>query len=216
MKLEEIVEKYATPDPAMVSKLNKRFKDKNGNWQDLFLDYVGHADLTKILIAIDPEWNWKPLEVRDGAPVINITGGIATMWIELTVLGKTIIGVGSCKADKDDAAKELIGDALRNAAMRFGIAINLWSKSDTPANAPRTIRQQPTSVVNNVVQHPAGKAGAGLVKLLEREAGKQGDPVKIVAGIIGRQLATLNDLTAEEARNALAGLKQETEEEPPF
>jgi hypothetical protein len=51
---------------------------------------------------------------------------------------------------------------------------------------------------------------------LEREAGKQGDPVKIVAGIIGRQLATLNDLTAEEARNALAGLKQETEEEPPF
>jgi hypothetical protein len=216
MKLEEIVEKYATPDPAMVSKLNKRFKDKNGNWQDLFLDYVGHADLTKILIAIDPEWNWKPLEVRDGAPVINITGGIATMWIELTVLGKTIIGVGSCKADKDDAAKELIGDALRNAAMRFGIAINLWSKSDTPASAPRTIRQQPTSVVNNVVQHPAGKAGAGLVKLLEREAGKQGDPVKIVAGIIGRQLATLNDLTAEEARNALAGLKQETEEEPPF
>ena len=216
MKLEEIVEKYATPDPAMVSKLNKRFKDKNGNWQDLFLDYVGHADLTKILIAIDPEWNWKPLEVRDGAPVINITGGIATMWIELTVLGKTIIGVGSCKADKDDAAKELIGDALRNAAMRFGIAINLWSKSDTPAIAPRTIRQQPTSVVNNVVQHPAGKAGAGLVKLLEREAGKQGDPVKIVAGIIGRQLATLNDLTAEEARNALAGLKQETEEEPPF
>jgi hypothetical protein len=216
MKLEEIVEKYATPDPAMVSKLNKRFKDKNGNWQDLFLDYVGHADLTKILIAIDPEWNWKPLEVRDGAPVINITGGIATMWIELTVLGKTIIGVGSCKADKDDAAKELIGDALRNAAMRFGIAINLWSKADTPASAPRTIRQQPTSVVNNVVQHPAGKAGAGLVKLLEREAGKQGDPVKIVAGIIGRQLATLNDLTAEEARTALAGLKQETEEEPPF
>jgi hypothetical protein len=132
------------------------------------------------------------------------------------VLGKTIIGVGSCKADKDDAAKELIGDALRNAAMRFGIAINLWSKADTPASAPRTIRQQPTSVVNNVVQHPAGKAGAGLVKLLEREAGKQGDPVKIVAGIIGRQLATLNDLTAEEARTALAGLKQETEEEPPF
>jgi hypothetical protein len=216
MKLEEIVEKYATPDPAMVSKLNKRFKDKNGNWQDLFLDYVGHADLTKILIAIDPEWNWKPLEVRDGAPVINITGGIATMWIELTVLGKTIIGVGSCKADKDDAAKELIGDALRNAAMRFGIAINLWSKADTPASAPRTIRQQPTSVVNNVVQHQPGKAGAGLVKLLEREASKQGDPVKIVAGIIRRQLATLNDLTAEEARTVLASLKQDTQEEEPF
>lgn len=216
MKLEEIVEKYATPDPAMVSKLNKRFKDKNGNWQDLFLDYVGHADLTKILIAIDPEWNWKPLEVRDGAPVINITGGIATMWIELTVLGKTIIGVGSCKADKDDAAKELIGDALRNAAMRFGIAINLWSKSDTPTSAPRTIRNQPMNVVNNVVQHPAGKAGAGLVKLVERESSKQGDPVKIVAGIVGRKLDALNDLTAEEARTVLAQLKQTTDEEEPF
>ena len=214
MKLEELVEKYGTPEASMVSRLNKKFKDKNGNWQDLWLDYLGHAELTKILISVDPEWNWKPLEIRDGAPVINIHNGIATMWIELTVLGKTIIGVGSCKADKDDHAKELIGDALRNAAMRFGIAVNLWSKADTPASQPRTMRN--TTVVNTVVQHPAGKAGAGLVKLVEREASKQGDPVKIVSGIVGRKLVALNDLSAEEARAVLAGLKQEETEEEPF
>lgn len=214
MKLEELVEKYGTPDAALVSRLNKKYKDKNGNWQDLWLDYLGHAELTKILIAVDPLWNWKPLEIRDGAPVINIHNGVATMWIELTVLGKTIIGVGSCKADKEDHAKELIGDALRNAAMRFGIAVNLWSKAD--GEKPNNNKRQTTTIVNNVVQHPAGKAGAGLVKLVEREAAKQGDPVKIVAGIVGRKLVALNDLTAEEARTVLAGLKQQTEEEEPF
>lgn len=214
MKLEELVEKYGTPDAALVSRLNKKYKDKNGNWQDLWLDYLGHAELTKILIAVDPLWNWKPLEIRNGAPVINIHNGVATMWIELTVLGKTIIGVGSCKADKEDHAKELIGDALRNAAMRFGIAVNLWSKAD--GEKPNNNKRQTTTIVNNVVQHPAGKAGAGLVKLVEREAAKQGDPVKIVAGIIGRKLVALNDLSAEEARTVLAGLKQQTEEEEPF
>lgn len=214
MKLEELVEKYGTPEAGMVSRLNKKYKDKNGNWQDLWLDYLGHAELTKILIAVDPFWNWKPLEIRDGAPVINIQNGIATMWIELTVLGKTIIGVGSCKADKDDHAKELIGDALRNAAMRFGIAVNLWSKSD--GEKPNNNKRQTTTIVNNVVQHPAGKAGAGLVKLVEREAAKQGDPVKIVAGVIGRKLVALTDLTADEARTTLAALKQSADEEEPF
>lgn len=211
MKLEELVAQFGTPDPVMVSKLNKRFKDKNGNWQDLWLDYVGHADLTKILIAIDPLWNWKPLEIKDGAPIIHVDNGIATMWIELTVLGKTIIGVGSCKADKDDRSKELIGDALRNAAMRFGIAVNLWSKAD--GDKPNNNKRQTTTVVNNVVQHPSAKAGAGLIKLVEREASKQGDPIKIVAGIVGRKLDALHDLTAEEARTTLASLKDVVEEE---
>lgn len=213
MKIEDIVEKYATPDPAIVSKLNKRYKDKQGNWHDLFLDYVGHADLTKVLIEIDPYWNWKPLGMRDGTPIINIDNGVATMWIELTVLGKTIIGVGSCKADKEDRSKELIGDALRNAAMRFGIAVNLWSKHDATINTNGTPKVREIKRTD-IDKHPSARAGSGLIKLVEREASKQGDPTKIAAGIIGRKLGSLDEMSPDEARQVLAGLKDETEEEP--
>jgi hypothetical protein len=37
---------------------------------------------------------------------------------------------GSCEPGKRDAVKELIGDAIRNGAMRFGVAGGLWSKGE--------------------------------------------------------------------------------------
>jgi hypothetical protein len=39
-------------------------------------------------------------------------------------------GYGSCPANQNEAEKVLIGDALRNAAMRFGVALTLWAKGD--------------------------------------------------------------------------------------
>lgn len=212
MKLEELVDKYGTPDPSMVSRLNKKFKDKNGSWQDLWLDYLGHAELTKILIAVDPMWNWRPLEIRDGAPAINVNNGIATMWIELTVLGKTIIGVGSCKADKEDHCKELIGDALRNASMRFGIAVNLWSKADSsspsakPGSRPATTR---TSTITPTVQ-----ISKALLTVVTKAAEKRGDALTVVKHIIKRDIKDLSELTMQEARQLVDELNKEPEEEP--
>ena len=52
------------------------------------------------------------------------------LWIKLTVGGVTRLGVGSCPSGQNDAEKVLIGDALRNAAMRFGVAVDLWAKGD--------------------------------------------------------------------------------------
>lgn len=95
------------------------------------LDYVGHAALTDRLLDTDPEWVWEPLAFRDGLPAFDQTGGL---WIKLTVLGVTRLGYGhaAAKAGQDPGAreKEVIGDALRNAAMRFGAALDLWHKGD--------------------------------------------------------------------------------------
>jgi hypothetical protein len=53
------------------------------------------------------------------------------MWIKLTVCGMTRIGYGHSDGKTGgDAVKEVIGDALRNAAMRFGAALDLWHKGD--------------------------------------------------------------------------------------
>lgn len=103
-----------------------------GGWHHpnvIHLDYVGHAALTDRLLDVDPEWSWEPMALTDeGLPRIDDLGGL---WIRLTILGVMRLGYG-CADGKTggDAVKEIIGDALRNAAMRFGAALELWHKGD--------------------------------------------------------------------------------------
>ena len=119
--LQEVLSKYAVPDPKIVGKLPR------GGIQ---LSFVGHADITRILIEIDPLWRWVPTGWVDGRPAIHIENGMATMWGELTLLGHARLGVGSVPASKPDLDKELVSDFLRNAAMRFGVCLSLWTKQE--------------------------------------------------------------------------------------
>jgi hypothetical protein len=95
----------------------------------IHLDYVGHAAVTDRLLQADAGWTWEPLAFdADGAPLIQFRNGEATMWIRLTVDGVSRLGVGSAQEGSFELHKQLISDALRNAAMRFGVALDLWSK----------------------------------------------------------------------------------------
>ena len=136
-----------------ISKLPKGTKAQNdcpagdkinckvcGGWHHpkiIHLDYVGHAALTDRLLDADQAWTWEPLAMSaDGLPVMDPFGG---MWIKLTVCGVTRLGYGAAvpKSTPDgqsNAVKEVIGDALRNAAMRFGAALDLWHKGDLHAD----------------------------------------------------------------------------------
>ena len=88
----------------------------------MHIDYAGHAAVTDRLLQVDPKWTWRPLAVdpNTGAPLI-VSGGL---WIELDILGVKRIGYGDGKS-----VKEMIGDAIRNAAMRYGVALDLWAKT---------------------------------------------------------------------------------------
>lgn len=109
-----------------------------GSWHHpdvVHLDYVGHAALTDRLLDVDPAWSWEPVAFdAGGLPAFDKTGGL---WIRLTVCGVTRLGYGHAdvKPGQDSGAreKETIGDALRNAAMRFGAALDLWHKGDLHA-----------------------------------------------------------------------------------
>ena len=95
------------------------------------LDYVGHAAVTDRLLAVDPEWTWEPVAFdANGVPIVA-NGGL---WIKLTVAGVTRYGYGD--ETQGQGMKEMIGDAIRNAAMRFGVALDLWSKQPLLDAAP--------------------------------------------------------------------------------
>ena len=103
--------------------------------------YWGHADLTARLLEADIEWDWEPLSVDDrGLPAFDQNGGL---WMRLTVGGVTRLGYGDAQGKTGpNAVKEAIGDGLRNAAMRFGAGLELWSKSDLNAAEEHTAARE--------------------------------------------------------------------------
>lgn len=131
-----------------ISKLPKGTKEQNqcqasekinckvcGGWHHpriRHLDYVGHAALTDRLLDADLMWYWEPLAYDEqGLPRFDASGGL---WIKLSVNGMTRLGYGNAakkeQMDVGSREKEVIGDALRNAGMRFGAALDLWHKGE--------------------------------------------------------------------------------------
>lgn len=163
------ISKLPKPTKAQTDEVRNNFKagircDICGGWHHpkvVHLDYVGHAALTDRLLDADPGWNWEPVAFTErGTPAIDENGG---MWIKLTVCGVTRYGYGHPDGKKGgDAIKELIGDALRNAAMRFGAALDLWHKGDlhalddaenpTGGDAPPTKQETPAPKTNGYAQ----------------------------------------------------------------
>ena len=90
------------------------------------ISYLNHAIVTDRLIQVDQNWSWEPMGINlDGTPVIDGVGGL---WIRLTLCESTRIGYGASDAHQKgaDAIKSAISDAIKNAAMRFGVALDLW------------------------------------------------------------------------------------------
>lgn len=244
--------------PAAVGKLPKPYNRDSqkgqcrecGGYHGLpavHLDYVGHAATTDRLLSVDPEWSWEPVAYDPrGLPGIDEHGGL---WIRLTICGVTRLGYGHAGGKKGpDAIKEAIGDAIRNAAMRFGVALDLWAKEDisattspvspddadkpaqrlaavpdddpfyvdtttgevTPAGADRGEAVAPAGPGRPFMDSPDGaptKAQMGMLgALLKGQTREQS--LAIVAGIIGREIESRNELTKAEASRVIDALKK--------
>lgn len=129
--------------PEFVSKLPKNMHDGPSSQcsvchgyhkpASVHLDYVGHAAVTDRLLSVDPLWWWEPfaLDPATSLPLLDYNSGGQPigMWIKLHVAGRSMTGYGT-SAPKPDAIKEIIGDAIRNAAMRLGVALSMWTKGE--------------------------------------------------------------------------------------
>jgi len=91
------------------------------------LDFVGHAAVTDRLNRIAPDWTYT---------VDNMSSIGDQVWIRGTM---TIGGVSRPEFGDGADPKEAIGNFIRRAAMRFGVALDLWSRQElepTPAAGP--------------------------------------------------------------------------------
>ncbi|MFC3454053.1 hypothetical protein [Amycolatopsis speibonae] len=137
--------------------------------QHMHIDYVGHAHVTERLLDVDPNWSWEPLALSgQGLPQLDDGGGL---WIRLTVGDHTRLGYGHAGQKRGgDAIKEVIGDAIRNAAMRFGVALDLWKKESPEP----VVDRQPQQPKDELSLTPAQRAGhlRGLIAQLGKKEDK--------------------------------------------
>lgn len=178
--------------PEQIDKLPKPYKRDSekgkcpecGGYHGLpaaHLDYVGHAQTTNRLLDADPTWTWEPVAFDDaGLPAFDRNGGL---WIRLTIGGVTRLGYGDSQGKTGpNAIKEAIGDALRNASMRFGVALDLWAKSDLHSQAAAVGDRE--WVLDAQAEETV--AGVRAIWKLARDAGAPVDVLDKIS-IIGRE-----------------------------
>lgn len=216
--LRKVLHDYAVPDPKIVSKLPKG---------GITLDFVGHADITRILIEIDPHWNIEPVAYDEaGLPAAKKIGNMIQAGFRMTLLGQTRYCVGSVEERKSDIGKELVSDAIRNGAMRFGISLSLWTKAEwedlgaTPAAtpAPRRLKAVTETKVTSPKLPPQDTELASKPLDLETinkfiaactNANLDHEQVADLAGVNLKDSLTMRDLTKlREAFNNLKGNKK--------
>ena len=155
-----------------------------GTWHHpdvIHLDYVGHAAATDRLLDTDIGWAWSPVAIdQRGLPAFDENGGL---WIKLTVCGVTRLGYGNAAGkpnqDPGNREKEVIGDAIRNAGMRFGMALDLWHKGDLHVDDSTVEETAPVDEIKPRQKldgkYTSKTALWAAVKLFDREVRSCGD-----------------------------------------
>lgn len=169
------------------------------------LKYVGHAALTDRLLDVDPSWTWEPLAFSsDGLPLFDKAGGL---WIKLTILSVTRLGYGNAESksymDAGAREKEVIGDCLRNAAMRFGAALDLWHKGDLHGDDDK-----PGDKKNNEAKKekpfssPHKPVDGAFESLSEDDQNRiRGIAIEVIALVAANKPLNANKLISEEGLN---------------
>ena len=204
--LRALAEEWWDPPAEMIDTLPK------GGVQ---LRYLSHAWVRKAMQDADPEWWWEPMSYdSQGQPVLerDSQGSPVGFWIWLHLLGTKMPGYGSVEPGKRDAVKELIGDALRNAAQPVcGGA--LWVKEKPKKRAPATKQSAADREIQHLREqvdppdaepaHHEKEAGKELFDSLVEEWGQE-----LVNGALAtHNVARFSELTPAKGKVIEASLK---------
>jgi hypothetical protein len=113
------------------------------------LDFVGHAAVTDRLNRIAPDWTYT---------VDNMSSIGDQVWIRGTM---TIGGISRPEFGDGADPKEAIGNFIRRGAMRFGVAIDLWSREELEASPAAGPAQAVTPSAGVATKGEAALASTG-------------------------------------------------------
>jgi hypothetical protein len=157
-------------DPELV-KQREGWRDRNGNTH--YVDYVEWHTVADILDETAPNWSHT---IRD----IKQIGDIFTVTVAITIDGVTREGIGTGTAETELGIKKAEHDALKRAAVKFGIARDLYKKeSDTiereGAVPPPQNDGFPTNPIAKSLSDLVTAKQLGMIRAIAREIGVDAD-----------------------------------------
>jgi hypothetical protein len=157
-------------DPELV-KQREGWRDRNGNTH--YVDYVEWHTVADILDETAPNWSHT---IRD----IKQIGDIFTVTVAITIGGVTREGIGTGTADSEMGIKKAEHDALKRAAVKFGIARDLYKKeSDTiereGAVPPPTNDGFPANPIAKSLSDLVTAKQLGMIRAISREINVDAD-----------------------------------------
>ncbi|HRI05099.1 MAG TPA: Rad52/Rad22 family DNA repair protein [Pyrinomonadaceae bacterium] len=153
-----------TVDPNLIRQRAGR-RDRDGNVH--MVEYVEWHTVADVLDDNAPNWAHTVKDIRS-------IGDIVTVTVAITIDGVTREGIGTGKAISETGIKKAEHDALKRAAVKFGIARELYKKefdaieqTDEPqAFEPKAISDPIAKSLGDMV---TGKQ-LGMIRAIAREA----------------------------------------------
>jgi hypothetical protein len=156
-----------TVDPQLV-RSREGWRDRNGAVHNV--DYVEWHTVADILDEKAPNWMHT---IRD----IRLIGDSVAVIVALTIDGVTREGVGTGAAASEIGIKKAEHDALKRAAVKFGIARELYKKEYE--HAERTAHNEALQAPDNPIAQTLGDLitarQLGMIRALARETGVSSD-----------------------------------------
>jgi hypothetical protein len=155
-------------DPKLI-KTREGWRDRNGNQH--MVEYVEWHTVADILDRVAPTWSHSVRGIVQIGDMVAVTAAI-------TVDGVTREGVGTGTADNETGIKKAEHDALKRAAIKFGIARELYQREseviETQGAGPQPGDFPRDPVARSMTDLVTPKQ-LGMIRALAREAGVDAD-----------------------------------------
>ena len=157
-------------DPNLVRQ-REGWRDRNGNVQ--MVEYVEWHTVADILDETAPNWSHTVKNIRQ-------VGDIMTVTVEISIDGVTREGIGTSVAHSEMGIKKAEHDALKRAAVKFGIARDLYKREFD------AIEREGNAQASGYYEFPADPVAAnfsdlvtakqlGMIRVVSREIGVNAD-----------------------------------------
>jgi hypothetical protein len=186
-------------DPNVI-KTREGWRDRNGNTH--MVEYIEWHTVADILDRVAPTWEHAVRNVVQIGDMVAVTAAI-------TIDGVTREGVGTGTAESEMGIKKAEHDALKRAAVKFGIARELYQRES------EVIEKEGTAPASEFPRDPLAKSMAdlvtpkqlGMIRALAREAGV--DVEEECQSVLRCKTDELSKRAASSFIDHLKGLQQE-------
>ena len=158
-------------DPELV-KQREGWRDRNGNTH--YVDYVEWHTVADILDENAPNWSHAVKDIRQ-------IGDIFTVTVAITIDGVTREGIGTGTAESELGIKKAEHDALKRAAVKFGIARDLYKKEsdrierEGAVSPPTNNDGFPSNPIAKSLSDLVTAKQLGMIRAISREIGIEAD-----------------------------------------